>query len=119
MAKMIVETDWSQRLSPSLADIERLADILVKSERPAILLGSQVWTTRGNEEAIALVRALDIPKTQPEDVAGAILDAVQAGEEDIFPDPMSAALAESWRSGVVKQLERQNAALVPAEPIAA
>ncbi len=43
------------------ADIERLADILVTSERPAILLGSQVWTARGHEEAIALVRALDIP----------------------------------------------------------
>ncbi len=26
MAKMIVETDWSQRPSPSLADIERLAE---------------------------------------------------------------------------------------------
>jgi NAD(P)-dependent dehydrogenase (short-subunit alcohol dehydrogenase family) len=66
-----------------------------------------------------MVRDLDIPKTPPADVARAILDAVQAGEDDIFPDPMSAALAESWRSGAVKELERQNAALVAAEPIAA
>jgi acetolactate synthase I/II/III large subunit len=44
-----------------LADIEKLADILVKSERPVILYGSQVWAARGHEEAIALVRALDIP----------------------------------------------------------
>jgi acetolactate synthase-1/2/3 large subunit len=43
------------------ADIERLADLLVKSERPVILFGSQVWTVRGHEAAIALVRALDIP----------------------------------------------------------
>ena len=43
------------------ADIETLADILAKSERPAILLGSQVWTTRGHEAAIACVRALDMP----------------------------------------------------------
>ncbi len=43
------------------ADIETLADILVKSERPAILLGSQVWTTRGHEAAISCVRALDMP----------------------------------------------------------
>jgi acetolactate synthase-1/2/3 large subunit len=43
------------------ADIETLADILAKSERPAILLGSQVWTTRGHEPALACVRALDIP----------------------------------------------------------
>jgi acetolactate synthase-1/2/3 large subunit len=43
------------------ADIEKLADILVKAERPVVLYGSQVWASRGHEEAIALVRALDIP----------------------------------------------------------
>jgi acetolactate synthase-1/2/3 large subunit len=43
------------------ADVEKLADILVASERPVILLGSQVWTCRGNGPAIELVRALDIP----------------------------------------------------------
>jgi acetolactate synthase-1/2/3 large subunit len=43
------------------ADIERLADILAASERPVILLGSQVWACRGHEAAIDLVRALDIP----------------------------------------------------------
>jgi acetolactate synthase-1/2/3 large subunit len=42
-------------------DIERLADILVKSERPAILFGQQVWMARGHEEAVALLRGLDIP----------------------------------------------------------
>ena len=43
------------------ADIEKLADILVNSERPAILLGSQVWTCRGHREAIELVRTLNMP----------------------------------------------------------
>ena len=43
------------------ADIERLAEILVNAERPAILLGTQVWSARGHVEAIALVRALNIP----------------------------------------------------------
>ena len=43
------------------ADIERLADILVNAERPAILLGQQVWAARGHNEAIALLRGLDIP----------------------------------------------------------
>jgi acetolactate synthase-1/2/3 large subunit len=43
------------------ADVERLADLLVKSERPVILYGSQVWAARGHEAAIELVRALDIP----------------------------------------------------------
>ncbi len=42
-------------------DIERLADVLVNAERPAILLGQQVWACRGHEEAIALLRGLDIP----------------------------------------------------------
>ena len=59
------------------------------------------------------------PKESPKSVARAIFDAVQAGEDDIFPDPMSATLAESWRTGAVKEMERQNAALVTAEPIAA
>ena len=43
------------------ADIEKLADILVNAERPAILLGSQVWTCRGHQDAIDLVRTLNIP----------------------------------------------------------
>ncbi|HET7051077.1 MAG TPA: SDR family NAD(P)-dependent oxidoreductase [Solirubrobacteraceae bacterium] len=66
-----------------------------------------------------MVRALDIPKTPPQDVARATLDGVERGEEDIFPDPMSAILTESWRTSPVKELERQNAALVAATPIAA
>src|SRR5262249_39820474 len=34
-------------------DIDKLADILVNAERPAILLGQQVWTARGHNEAVA------------------------------------------------------------------
>ncbi|MBU6494125.1 MAG: thiamine pyrophosphate-binding protein, partial [Burkholderiales bacterium] len=44
-----------------LRDIEKLADLLVDAERPAILFGQQVWSARGHEEAIALLRGLDIP----------------------------------------------------------
>ncbi len=43
------------------ADLEKLADLLAHAEKPAILLGSQVWTTRGTDAAVELVRALDIP----------------------------------------------------------
>ncbi|MFT7531628.1 MAG: acetolactate synthase-1/2/3 large subunit [Gammaproteobacteria bacterium] len=43
------------------ASIEQLADILVKAERPAVLLGQQVWSSRSHEEAISFIRALDIP----------------------------------------------------------
>lgn len=59
-----------------------------------------------------MTRGLDLPKASPESVAQAILDAVENGEEDIFPDPVSQAVADSWRAGAAKALERQNAALV-------
>ncbi|GAB1824593.1 thiamine pyrophosphate-binding protein [Herbidospora sp. RD11066] len=41
--------------------IERLADLLVHSEKPCVLLGSQVWTTRGTDAAIDFVRGLNVP----------------------------------------------------------
>jgi NAD(P)-dependent dehydrogenase (short-subunit alcohol dehydrogenase family) len=66
-----------------------------------------------------MTRGFDIPKSSPESVARAIFDAVEAGEEDIFPDPMSASMADSWRNSAAKTLERQNAALVAAEPVKA
>jgi len=62
-----------------------------------------------------MTRGFDIPKASAESVARAIFDGVEAGEEDIFPDPMSASLADGWRDGVAKALERQNAALAQAE----
>ncbi|SNT05519.1 acetolactate synthase-1/2/3 large subunit [Streptosporangium subroseum] len=41
--------------------IERLADLLAHAEKPCVLLGSQVWTTRGTDDAIEFVRALNVP----------------------------------------------------------
>lgn len=43
------------------ADIEKLADILVKAKRPAVLLGQQVWASQGHNDAINFIRSLDIP----------------------------------------------------------
>ncbi|MFF0270857.1 SDR family NAD(P)-dependent oxidoreductase [Kribbella sp. NPDC004536] len=57
-------------------------------------------------------RDLDVPKASPESVARAIFDGVAAGDEEIFPDALSAMLAPSWTDGAVKALERQNAALI-------
>jgi short-subunit dehydrogenase len=59
-------------------------------------------------------RGFDIPKASPEAVARAIFDGVENEEEDIFPDPMSAAMADGWRGGVAKAFERENAALAQA-----
>ena len=62
-------------------------------------------------------RGFDIPKASAESVARAIFDGVENDEEDIFPDPMSASMADSWRSGAAKAFERQMAASVEAEPV--
>jgi NAD(P)-dependent dehydrogenase (short-subunit alcohol dehydrogenase family) len=61
-----------------------------------------------------MMRDLDIPKASPASVARAVFDGVDNGEEDIFPDPLSASMADSWRGGAAKALERQNAALAQA-----
>jgi len=58
-----------------------------------------------------MTRGFDIPKASAESVARAIFDGVENNEEDIFPDPMSQSVAEGWRSGVDKALERQYAAI--------
>jgi NAD(P)-dependent dehydrogenase (short-subunit alcohol dehydrogenase family) len=64
-------------------------------------------------------RGLDIPKATTESVARAIFDGVEQGEEDIFPDPMSQSVAESWRTGAAKGLERQFAAIAESVPVTA
>ena len=61
-----------------------------------------------------MTRGLDIPKAAPESVARAIFDGVEQGQEEIFPDAMSQSLAQSWRGGAAKALERQYAALLQA-----
>ncbi|GAA4620089.1 SDR family oxidoreductase [Actinoallomurus vinaceus] len=63
-----------------------------------------------------MVRELEVPKASPESAARAIFDAVEKGEEDIFPDPASAPLAEIWNGGADKILERQFAQLVQGGP---
>ena len=65
-----------------------------------------------------MTRGFDIPKASPESVGRAIFDGVEQGEEDIFPDPLSASLSESWRNGPAKAFEHEYAALVGAEPVA-
>jgi NAD(P)-dependent dehydrogenase (short-subunit alcohol dehydrogenase family) len=59
-----------------------------------------------------MTRGLDIPKAAPATVARGVFDGVENGEEEIFPDPLSASLAQSWRGGPAKALERQYAAML-------
>ena len=58
-------------------------------------------------------RGFDIPKATTEMAARGIFDGLQRNEEEIFPDPASQSIAEGWRNGVAKGLEKQFAGFVP------
>jgi len=58
-------------------------------------------------------RGFDIPKASTESAARGIFDGLESGDEDIFPDPASQSIAEAWRAGVAKSLEREFVAFVP------
>ena len=58
-------------------------------------------------------RGFEIPKAAPATAAAGIFDGLEKGEEEIFPDPASQSIAEGWRAGVSKALERQFAAFAP------
>jgi NAD(P)-dependent dehydrogenase (short-subunit alcohol dehydrogenase family) len=101
--------------------VSKAASLSVTQSLRALLAGRgvSVYAVMPGPIDTDMVRDLSIPKTPPKEVARATLDGVEQGEEEIFPDPMSRLLADGWRAGVAKELERQNAALVAAEPIAA
>jgi NAD(P)-dependent dehydrogenase (short-subunit alcohol dehydrogenase family) len=59
-------------------------------------------------------RGFDIPKASRESAAAGIFDGLAKDEDEIFPDPASLSIAEGWRNGALKALERQFSAFVPA-----
>ena len=107
-------------LTPAYAISKAAAFNLTQSLR-ALLAGRgvRVHAVLTGPTDTDMTRGFDIPKATPEAVARAIFDGVQKEEEDIFPDAASQSLAESWRNGAVKALERENAAFVAAEPVTA
>jgi NAD(P)-dependent dehydrogenase (short-subunit alcohol dehydrogenase family) len=102
-------------LTPAYAISKAAAFNLTQSLR-ALLVGQgvKVHAVLTGPTDTDMTRGFDIPKASPESVARGIFDGVENEEEDIFPDPMSAAMADSWRSGAVKAFERESAALVAA-----
>ena len=106
-------------LTPAYAISKAAAFNLTQSLR-ALLAGRgvRVHAVLTGPTDTEMTRGFDIPKASPESVARAIFDGLENGEEDIFPDPMSASIADSWRGGAVKAFERQSAAFVT-EPAAA
>lgn len=107
-------------LTPAYAVSKAAAFSLTQSLR-ALLAGRgiSVHAVLTGPTDTDMTRGFKIPKASPESVARAIFDGLEAGEEDIFPDPMSASLADSWNNGAVKAFERENAAFVQAQPISA
>jgi NAD(P)-dependent dehydrogenase (short-subunit alcohol dehydrogenase family) len=52
-----------------------------------------------------MTAGLEIPKASPASVAEAIFSGVENGEEDIFPDVMSAGIADAYRISPAKLME--------------
>jgi NAD(P)-dependent dehydrogenase (short-subunit alcohol dehydrogenase family) len=100
-------------LLPAYSVSEAAAFSLTQSMRALLAArGVKVHAVLAGAVDTDMTRGFDRPKASPESVARAIVDGVENEEEEILPDPRSASLAESWRSGSAKALERQYAALV-------
>jgi NAD(P)-dependent dehydrogenase (short-subunit alcohol dehydrogenase family) len=102
-----------QRLAPTLA---RNGHSLTQAAR--ILLGAQgtsVFGVYAGPVDTDMSRELAFPKTPPRDVASAILDGIEAGQEDIFPDPFAVDFGRQFMSSP-KAAERQIAAMAAAMP---
>jgi NAD(P)-dependent dehydrogenase (short-subunit alcohol dehydrogenase family) len=103
----------------SLYSISKAAAFSLSQSLRALLAGEgvSVHTVLPGPLDTDMSRNLDIPKAPPESTARAIFDGVEKDDEEIFPDPMSEAIAEGWRSSAVKALQRQFAAYVAQTPI--
>ncbi|MGH7056348.1 MAG: SDR family NAD(P)-dependent oxidoreductase [Acetobacteraceae bacterium] len=103
----------------SLYSISKAAALSLSQSLRALLAGQgvSVHVVLPGPVDTDMARNLDFPKVSPASVAQAILDGVEKEREEIFPDPMSASIAEGWRGGAVKALERQFAAYAEASLI--
>jgi NAD(P)-dependent dehydrogenase (short-subunit alcohol dehydrogenase family) len=96
--------------------ISKAASFSLSQAQRALLAprGVRVYAVLAGPVDTEMSRDIDIAKAPPESVARAIFDGLAAGDEEIFPDPLSAPLAPSWTDGAIKALQRQNAALLDA-----
>jgi NAD(P)-dependent dehydrogenase (short-subunit alcohol dehydrogenase family) len=81
-----------------------------------VLLGAQGTSVFGvypGPVDTDMSRELEVPKASARDVASAILDGVEAGNEDILPDPFAVEFGRQFESSP-KASERQMAAMVAA-----
>jgi NAD(P)-dependent dehydrogenase (short-subunit alcohol dehydrogenase family) len=105
VAPFPVQPSYSISKAAALSLTQSLRALLARQEVGvhAVILGS-VETD--------MTRGYDFPKVSPESAAAGIFDGLEKGEEDIFPDPTSRLLADGWRTGVAKALERRINAVV-------
>jgi NAD(P)-dependent dehydrogenase (short-subunit alcohol dehydrogenase family) len=107
-------------LAPSYA-ISKSACFNMTQSLRALLAGSgvSVHAVLTGPTDTDMTAGFDIPKATRESVAQAIIEGIENGEDDIFPDAYSQQIAESWRSGAIKAMERENASFVAPQPVRA
>jgi short-subunit dehydrogenase len=77
------------------------------------LQGTSVFGVYPGPVDTDMSRELAIPKASPRDVASAVLDGIEAGHEDIFPDPFAVDFGRQFEASP-KTSERQFAAMATA-----
>lgn len=90
----------------ALAPMPGLAAYSASKAAAASLTGALRATLAGDGVAVhavfpgpvdtAMAAGIDLPKTSPAAVAGAVLAGVDAGEADIFPDAFARQIAAGW-----------------------
>lgn len=91
----------------ALHSLTQAARILLSAQ------GTAVFGVYAGPVDTEMVRDLPIAKSSARDVANAILDGVEAGHEDIFPDPYAIGFGRQY-SASPKASERDVAAMVAA-----
>jgi NAD(P)-dependent dehydrogenase (short-subunit alcohol dehydrogenase family) len=91
----------------ALHSLTQAARVLLQAQ------GTSVFGVYAGPVDTDMTRELALPKTSPRDVAFAILDGIEAGQEDIFPDPFAVDFGRQFGSSP-KASERQVAAMTAA-----
>src|SRR5437879_4151633 len=106
-------------LTPAYAISKAAAFNLTQSLRALLApRGVRVHAVLTGPTDTDMTRGFDIPKASRQSVARAIFEGVEKGDEEIFPDPTSEVLAESWHGGMAKALVHEYAAFVQAQSAA-